>query len=70
MKRKLTEDELKQRHTALMDHLNMQADSEIRLADVGKEIRKEIKYHKSMIDALRVEINSGEVEVDPQGKLI
>jgi hypothetical protein len=68
--RKLTEEELLQRHKQLVAQLNELVDIEARKRTFNKEIRDELDDAKSQMTRLRREINSGEVEINPQGKLL
>jgi hypothetical protein len=68
--RKLTNDEILDRHKQLVGQLNEMVDIEARKRTFNKEIREELDEVKSQMTRLRREINSGEMEVNPQGKLL
>ena len=68
--RKLTDAEIHERYTRLVAALNKMVDIEKRRRDVTKELRDELADVKGEMTILRREINAGEVEIDPQGRLI
>ena len=68
--RKLSEAEVLDRHRQLVAMLNEMVDIESRKRTFNHEVRDELAEVKSQLTRLRREINTGEVEIDPQGKLL
>jgi len=67
--RRLTDEEIREKQDLILEHLNLQADAETRKGNINKELNQEIDYHRKMVNGLRIELNLGEVDVDPQTKI-
>jgi len=68
--RKLTEDELHQRNLELAEHVCSLEEAKQNKRQITGELNKEIKYHSELATRIAQEVNSGVIEVDPQGKLL
>ena len=68
--RKLTAKELESASAGLADIVCRLEDAKQRKATLTAEINREMKLHQALILKLAQEVNSGEVEVDPQGQLL
>lgn len=58
------------RHKQLVAALNAMVDIEKRRRELTKKLREELADVKSQMTLLRRELNSGEIEINPQGRLI
>ena len=65
----MTEQERKQFQEELLGKLNRRADCEDRKATVTAEFNKELKAIEASINDLRLQLNNGTVEFEPQMEL-